>query len=302
MVAHLSKARPTKVWPEWRRAGCTSAIGYPGRRLTAASLDQSASWAALAGHIGPYRAWCRHRHHALSEAAAARLPVPAAPAANHARPIVRMSAAGGVMAVLPTLPGMQPPYHRARGRKRDRPPTVAVARRGAAGAGAGVGVGTGEGAGASRPARRAAGRARLSLMAALEHDVLPSDDEEEEDNEDDDEEEEGWVVADEEDDEDEDEDKEGEDEDKEGEDEDEDEEGLVAAEAKPLRGTGTALTARHGTGDAEQQVEGMGVGSVQGSIWEEVEVEVEVKVGAESDGEVEVECEAVEVEATVVDE
>ena len=48
----MSKARPTKVWPEWRRAGFTSAIGCPGRRLIAASLGQSASWASLAGQPG----------------------------------------------------------------------------------------------------------------------------------------------------------------------------------------------------------------------------------------------------------
>ena len=42
----------TKVWPEWRRAFFTSAIKCPGRHLGAASLGQSASWAALAGCIG----------------------------------------------------------------------------------------------------------------------------------------------------------------------------------------------------------------------------------------------------------
>eukprot|EP00964_Phaeocystis_antarctica_P086383 scaffold54685_cov63-Phaeocystis_antarctica.AAC.3 len=48
------KARPTKVSfrPEWRRAGVNSARGCPGRHLGVASLGQSASWAALADHIG----------------------------------------------------------------------------------------------------------------------------------------------------------------------------------------------------------------------------------------------------------
>ena len=48
----VSKASPIKGWPEWRRAGLTSAKGCPGRHLGAASLGQSAAWAAsmLAGH------------------------------------------------------------------------------------------------------------------------------------------------------------------------------------------------------------------------------------------------------------
>ena len=36
----MSKARPAKVRPEWRRAGSTSATGCPGRHLGAASLGQ----------------------------------------------------------------------------------------------------------------------------------------------------------------------------------------------------------------------------------------------------------------------
>ena len=52
MRAGMWKTRPTKVWPEWRRAGFNSAIGFLGRHLGVASLGQSASWAALVGHIG----------------------------------------------------------------------------------------------------------------------------------------------------------------------------------------------------------------------------------------------------------
>ena len=50
----MSKAWPAKVWPEWRRAGSTSARGGPGRHPSAASLGQIVAWAAfmLAGHIG----------------------------------------------------------------------------------------------------------------------------------------------------------------------------------------------------------------------------------------------------------
>ena len=48
----MSKERPAKVRPEWCRAGFTSARGGPRLPQASANLDQSASWAAQAGHIG----------------------------------------------------------------------------------------------------------------------------------------------------------------------------------------------------------------------------------------------------------
>ena len=46
------KHKPRYPRPEGRGAGFTSARGCPGQNLGAASLGQSASWAALAGHTG----------------------------------------------------------------------------------------------------------------------------------------------------------------------------------------------------------------------------------------------------------
>ena len=50
-VAHLSKARPTKVWPECRHASFPSARGGPKLPQAPDCLGQSADHAGLAGHI-----------------------------------------------------------------------------------------------------------------------------------------------------------------------------------------------------------------------------------------------------------
>ena len=266
-------------------ARCRRAHGLHGQASAPASLHNGAPPRLGRGSGMAQRLAQTFRHHTLSEAAAARLPAPAAPAGGPARPWVRLSAGGGTTAVVLHSPPGRP--HCSRGRKSARAAPATASRGGSAGAGADAAVGAG-GAGASRPTRGAAGRAQLFLSAALKHDALQSDEEEEEEHDEEEEDDEY------------DDDEYEEEYDEEGEsEEDEEDKALAVAEAEAPCGSGRAPAAvNRGGGEVTETEE---VAAAQ--TWEEVEVEVEVvEVEVEAGAEVglEVEVEAVEVDCEVV--